>query len=532
MVSLAESAAYCRNVARTRARNFYYSFVLLSPAQRDAMFALYAFMRYCDDLSDEPAAPRHAIEHWRTALDHALGGQCDEHPVWPAFHHAVRTYNIPHQYFHEMIDGVQADLEPRRMQTFSELRHYCYQVASCVGLAVIHIFGFDDPQALILAEKTGIAFQLTNVIRDVREDAERGRVYIPIEDINRFQADLLRYDERFIALMTYEAKRAHDYFNEAAPVLDMVHSRSRSSFWALFEIYRRLLNRIERAQFQVLDQRVKLGAWEKISIVLRAPFTHRSPATRDTHQHSAGTEQRATTTAEPDTVALAVIDSKIRLVTVAEDGQYQLLDPTSKLHKILYAWTAEVQALQAAIDELETLINNPTTKEADLQHFFEQHPTFLTSDEYKKAHPRIVLSRHDAEPLKPDFLLEPLDQRRLCDILDLKLPTAQIIVTKQRRQRFSAAVYEACAQLREYHLYFDDPKNRETIKQHYGLLAYKPRMLVIIGRLGNVDPLALRTYELDTPQLSVRTYDDILARIKERYVAIKHGGRRNRSFFR
>src|SRR5882724_2954010 len=186
MATLAESYSFCRNVARTRAKNFYYSFVLLPSEQRNAMCAIYAFMRYCDDLSDEPGATREPLERWRIALDRALAGRYDAHPTLPAFHDTVQRYKIPAQYFHEMIDGVSSDLQPRRIQTFDQLYRYCYQVASVVGLTTIHIFGFDSREALPLAEKCGVAFQLTNILRDVREDVERGRIYLPQDDLKRF----------------------------------------------------------------------------------------------------------------------------------------------------------------------------------------------------------------------------------------------------------------------------------------------------------------------------------------------------------
>jgi phytoene synthase len=269
------SYEYCRRVARARARNFYYSFLLLTAQQRKAMCAIYAFMRYCDDLSDEPGATRAAIERWRGELEDALDGRFSGHPVWPAFHHTVRRFGIPHDYFRAMIDGVVSDLEPRRFETFDQLRLYCYQVASVVGLTTIHIFGFDTPTALPLAEKCGVAFQLTNILRDIREDADRGRIYLPAEDLRRFgvsEEDLRagRRNAAFVALMRFEAARARAYYEESQPLLDLIHPRSRRSLWALITIYSRLLERIESSGYDVFARRVRLSALEKSWIVARA----------------------------------------------------------------------------------------------------------------------------------------------------------------------------------------------------------------------------------------------------------------------
>jgi 15-cis-phytoene synthase len=272
---LEQSYRHCRAVARRRAKNFYYSFLLLPRDQRDAMCAVYAFMRYCDDLSDEPGASQEPLERWRTALDHALAGQYDGHPTLPAFHDTVQRYRIPRQYFHDMIDGVSSDLQPRRIRTFDELYRYCYQVASVVGLATIHIFGFDSPDALPLAEKCGIAFQLTNILRDVREDLDRGRVYLPEQDLARFGVgvDDLKsgaHTPEFTQLMRFEAARARGYYGESRSLLGMVHRESRSSLWALMEIYSRLLAKIEASNYDVLSRRIALSTLEKSWIVLLA----------------------------------------------------------------------------------------------------------------------------------------------------------------------------------------------------------------------------------------------------------------------
>jgi len=275
MNAIEESYRYCKEVARSRAKNFYYSFVLLSKQQRKAMCAIYAFMRYCDDLSDEPGASRASLERWRAELEEALQGRFSGHPVWPAFHHTVRRFGIPHEYFREMIAGVESDLGPRRLETFDELYHYAYQVASVVGLTIIYIFGFDTPSAIPLAEKCGVAFQLTNILRDIREDAERGRIYLPAEDLRRFgvtEEDIERGNRNaeFLELMRFEAARARAYYNESEELLELIHPRSRPSLWALISIYSRLLERIERTNYDVFRKRVRLTAMEKSWIIVRA----------------------------------------------------------------------------------------------------------------------------------------------------------------------------------------------------------------------------------------------------------------------
>lgn len=279
MISLDRSYEYCRQVARNRARNFYYSFVLLPKPQRNAICAVYAFMRRCDDLSDDGTPgdrnSREAIERWRAELDGALEGRFSEHPVWPAFADTAKRYSIPSEYFHEMIEGVTSDLEPRSIATFDELYRYCYQVASVVGLTVIHIFGFRSPEALPLAEKCGVAFQLTNVLRDVREDAERGRVYLPADDLARFRVDPrdLREGKRtdeLVSLLEFEADRARQFYRESTPLIDLVDVHSRASLWALIEIYSRLLSHIERSNYDVLSRRIQVPAREKLWIILKA----------------------------------------------------------------------------------------------------------------------------------------------------------------------------------------------------------------------------------------------------------------------
>lgn len=274
---VAVSYEWCRNLARDRAKNFYYSFRLLSTKQHNAICAVYAFMRVCDDLSDDPGmsvGQRHAaLANWRRDLDLALGGlkSMPLHPVWLALYDAVLKYKIPREYLHQMIDGVTSDLEFKPMETFEQLYRYCYQVASVVGLTVIHIFGFRGPEALPLAEKCGIAFQLTNILRDVREDAENGRVYLPAEDLARFGVDPARLtrNDAFRSLMSFEAERARRYYDESRPLVELVDRGSRASLRALIEIYSQLLDRIVASDFDVLDQRIALTTGEKIWILIR-----------------------------------------------------------------------------------------------------------------------------------------------------------------------------------------------------------------------------------------------------------------------
>jgi phytoene synthase len=285
---LEESYRLCRRVTRRRARNFYYAFLLLDAPRRDALSAVYAFMRHCDDLSDEPAAGGpaetiEALERWRGELNRALNGAPDGGAIWPAFSDAVLRYRIPQQYFHDMIDGVISDARGNRFETFDDLYGYCYRVASVAGLSLIHIFGFQSREALRLAERCGIAFQLTNILRDLREDAALDRVYLPREDLSRFgvSAESLRggaADGRFLELMRFEAARARAFYDESRPLLDLVDSSCRASLWALIEIYSRLLDRIEASKERVLRERVRLSWGEKSCILAQGLLRGARPA--------------------------------------------------------------------------------------------------------------------------------------------------------------------------------------------------------------------------------------------------------------
>jgi DNA-directed RNA polymerase omega subunit len=220
-------------------------------------------------------------------------------------------------------------------------------------------------------------------------------------------------------------------------------------------------------------------------------------------------------------VALALIGDRIKLVALSPDGQYTFLDESNGLHNFIHVSAFEVSALHEAIEELESLVNNPKSKEHDFQNFFARNKDFILNDEYKDAHPHVVLTSDKGKPLIPDFVLEPVIGE-LCDLLELKLPSTQIFNLKKNRMRYSAAVAEAAAQLRLYGRYFEEEKNRKDILERYGLRAYKPKMLVIIGRrYTEIDPLDERSMQTDLPNLHLRTYDDIISRMKWRAEKLK-----------
>lgn len=290
---LEQSYAHCEKVARRRARNFYYAFLLLPRRKRAAMCAVYAFMRYCDDLSDDlndgSGAAAQAIDQWEQHLREALSGNAPAHQVWPAFVDTVERYQIPHEYFFDMIRGVRSDVEPRRIRRFEELYDYCYRVASVVGLTVIHILGFQGTRALELAEKCGIAFQLTNILRDVREDAENQRIYLPEEDLARFGVtgeDLraARPSDRFRALMRFESTRAWRYYRESFGLVNLTARSGRACLSALIGIYSNLLRAIELANFDVLSRRIRLSSARKVWILVKSLLgLQRLPAPHRVH---------------------------------------------------------------------------------------------------------------------------------------------------------------------------------------------------------------------------------------------------------
>jgi phytoene synthase len=272
-----ESYRYCEALARREAGNFYHAFRLLPRPQRRAMSALYAFMRVTDDVADgpaEPAAKHLALKFWQQQLDAALNGAY-AHPLHAAFHHAVTAYQIPREYFDAVVEGVGMDLEPIRFATFADLYPYCYRVASAVGLACIHVWGFTDPKAKTHAEAAGIAFQLTNILRDLGEDAARGRVYLPREDLDRFgypESSLVRGErnDAFRALAQFEVERARQFYQQSLPLGEYLHPPGRAVFQVMARTYRGLLEAIVAADFRVFDQRIRISRWRKLWWVIQA----------------------------------------------------------------------------------------------------------------------------------------------------------------------------------------------------------------------------------------------------------------------
>jgi len=278
---LAASYAHCRRIARAAARNFYYGFVLLPKAKRDALCALYAFMRRVDDLSDNPGAieeKARGLAAWRAATEQALAGRPGDDPLWPALAHTVASYSIPPGYFYDVIAGAEMDLRVHDYETFEQLRRYCYHVAGAVGLVCVHVFGYRDRRALELAEKLGLAFQLTNILRDLSRDYAMGRVYLPKEDFARFgcrASDLahpesLVREEAYLNLASFEADRAWEFYREGWQLIPLIDRDSRPALWALARIYSSILAEIEARGFDVFSARAGLSAGEKVGILIRA----------------------------------------------------------------------------------------------------------------------------------------------------------------------------------------------------------------------------------------------------------------------
>lgn len=287
----------CRGITRSAAKNFYYAFLVLPRRKCEALCAVYAFMRHCDDITDDAGLSlperRQKLDAWLDALHRAQQGHPTDDAVLLALTDAQRRYQIPAGLLDELAHGTSMDVHgdvhenngeqiPHagpstpgltiEYRTFEDLRLYCYRVASVVGLVCIHIFGYRDPAAEPLAERCGLAFQLTNIIRDVKEDAAMGRVYLPEEDLAKFglsAAELLSAPDRarFRPLLAFEAGRAREFYQSGEELIPYVSEDSQPALWVLVTIYRRLLEKIAEQQYDVFSAKVSLTVWEKLRIL-------------------------------------------------------------------------------------------------------------------------------------------------------------------------------------------------------------------------------------------------------------------------
>ena len=302
-MTIAEAYAVCSAIAQREAKNFYYSFRVLPKHKRNAMCAVYAFMRRADDISDDETLPlkerREVMARWLEAWRDARRSGVSDDPVFLALNDTQKRFAIPDTLLEDLVRGTTMDLEESQpgvvtvtdttgteqgsrtrtlqiYESFDGLYRYCYLVASVVGLVCIRIFGYSDPRAELLAEKTGVAFQLTNILRDVREDAERGRIYLPLRDLeaNQVSVDHLvlaaqnkAKSETVIHLFALEASRAREFYVSAEELLPLIDRDSRAALWVLVTIYRGLLERIIARNYDVFSERVSVPTSKKLMIL-------------------------------------------------------------------------------------------------------------------------------------------------------------------------------------------------------------------------------------------------------------------------
>ncbi|MCC7518398.1 MAG: phytoene/squalene synthase family protein [Verrucomicrobiae bacterium] len=304
MSETAESFRYCRRLTRRTARNFWFSFLTLPRAKREAMCVVYAWMRRLDDLADDAPSPRDArvaLERWRRSTHAALASAGMKFQIsklqsaavpdgtppetgrelWPAFVRVVRSHNIPPARFDEIIEGALMDQEISRYATFEELYGYCYRVASVVGLVSLRVFGYERSAAEKPGEWLGIAFQLTNILRDVREDAARGRIYLPLDALVRHgvsEADVLagRWSPGLHALLREFGDRAEEYYAKAQPVFGLTRPDARPTLRIMEEIYHGILRRIRAMDYRVFDARARVSTSRKLGIVLKHALFRKS----------------------------------------------------------------------------------------------------------------------------------------------------------------------------------------------------------------------------------------------------------------
>ena len=277
----------CRGITRSAAKNFFYAFLVLPKHKRDALCAVYAFMRYSDDVCDAPGLSleqrKEKLAAWLDALHHVLAGEATDDPVLMAVADAQKNFSILPDLFDQLVYGTAMDLPAGGgeivYRTFEDLQKYCYYVASVVGLVAIRIFGYRDPKAEPLAEQCGVAFQLTNILRDVKEDAVMGRVYLPAEELARFGRSPADLDPAKLSngfdvaairpVLQGLAERARGFYAAANDLLPLIDEDSRPALWTLVEIYRRLLEKIARRDYDVFRERVRLTVPEKLGVLSR-----------------------------------------------------------------------------------------------------------------------------------------------------------------------------------------------------------------------------------------------------------------------
>jgi len=281
---IAVAYAVCRGITRKAAKNFYYAFLILPRPKRRALCAVYAFMRRCDDIADDESLPREErrqkLSDWLGSVHRAFAGHPTDEPVLLALTHAQRRFGIPAGLLDELAFGTAMDVEEGEAgagsricyATFDDLKLYCHRVASVVGLVCIRIFGYTEPEAEPLAERCGLAFQLTNIIRDVKEDASSGRVYIPEEDLAKFSIspdELANATDgaRYAPLLAMEAERAREFYQSGDDLIPFVNEDSQPALWVLINIYRALLDKIAARNYDVFHGKVSLSTREKLAIL-------------------------------------------------------------------------------------------------------------------------------------------------------------------------------------------------------------------------------------------------------------------------
>ena len=278
---------YCQQKAVQSGSSFYYSFLFLPAERRRAITALYAFCREVDDAVDEctdVTIARNKLMWWRKEIKSMLDGS-PTHPVTQALQPHVTTYALEGKHFQAIIDGMEMDLDQTRYLDFAGLKRYCWHVASVVGILSASIFGMSRPETLQYAEKLGLAFQLTNIIRDVGEDARKGRIYLPVNELQQFNvtaADILngRHSENFEKLMQFQSRRAQAMYDEALALLPPQDRRAQRPGLMMAAIYRALLNEIEHDRFHVLNQKISLTPIRKLWLAWRTWMRARPPVIR------------------------------------------------------------------------------------------------------------------------------------------------------------------------------------------------------------------------------------------------------------